>query len=105
MTPEHIEGQTMLGAPCAWCGSPATREIEVQPKRMGKKKGEDIVAQQAIVVPACDDHRAIKDSQPPDVSTFRLRRAKGVEQLDIFGNVVIDGKPRQPTDAIRGEAA
>ncbi len=94
-----MKGQGVLGERCAWCELPATGTHEVAPAEWDKKKGE--LKRAATVVPCCDDHPTA--DQPPSVVTFRRKKARGVDQLDIFGGSTADADA--PRDAIRGDAA
>lgn len=93
-----MDGQGLLGKRCAWCELPATREEQIADAEYDKKTGT--CKRAPIIVPACDDHPT-KD-QPAPVGAFRRRKAKGVDQLDIFGGSTLDPLP---TDAIRGGEA
>jgi hypothetical protein len=87
-----VSGQGVLGRPCAWCGLPATGEVEVQAARYrtvsrrdpvtGKRTAHQQFERAAVVVPIRDTHRQITRSQPPPVSVPRT--AQSVQQLDMF---------------------
>jgi hypothetical protein len=91
-----MNGQGVIGPGCAWCGLPATGEIEVEPAEyrmlgrvdpvIGDRSAYRCVARAAIVVPACDEHRQITSGQPPAVGLPRQRKARGVDQLGLFGS-------------------
>lgn len=89
-----MTGQGVLGRDCAWCGLPATTEIEVQPALYrtvsqrdpvtGKRTAHQRFERAAVVVAVCDTHQHITRGQPPPVPIPRQRTARGVEQLEIF---------------------
>jgi hypothetical protein len=89
-----VTGQGVLGRDCAWCGLPATAEVEVQPahyrtvRRRDPVTGKRMTHQQferaAVVVPVCDTHRQITHGQPGPVAIPRQRTARGVQQLGLF---------------------
>jgi hypothetical protein len=89
-----VTGQGVLGRDCAWCGLPATAEVEVQPAHYrtvsrrdpvtGKRMTHQQFERAAVVVPVCDTHRQITCGQPPAVPIPRQRTASGVEQLGLF---------------------
>jgi hypothetical protein len=81
---------------CGWCGLPATREVTVQPAIFRKRNGADELVQLAIMSWACDTHPTAE--QPADMTTFRRRKAKGVEQLDLFGQPA-----NRPGNALLGD--
>lgn len=100
--PEGIERR------CDWCVKPAAFVLEIAPGQykmvtMIGPRGVPISAPQAtrfaIHAFACADHRDIRDHEAgsplPDP---RRRRAKGVQQLDIFGGSTAD--PRKPGNAL-----
>ena len=84
-----LAGQGILGRDCAWCGKPATDTVEVESARLRTLKTArdkaEVCAKQAIVVPACDDHRHIAAGGGPAVEQLRRRAATGVDQLDLLG--------------------
>jgi hypothetical protein len=51
-----LDGQTLIGPPCAWCGSAAEGEIEVDPQRKGTKRRGWADARPARKLPACGAH-------------------------------------------------
>jgi hypothetical protein len=87
-------GQGVIGRDCAWCGLPATTEVEVQPAHYrtvsrrdpmtGKRTAQRQFERAAIVVAVCDTHAQITRGQPPAVPIPRQRTARGVEQLGMF---------------------
>ena len=89
-----MNGQGVLGRDCAWCGLPATTEVEVQPARYrtvsrrdpvtGKRTAHQQFERAAIVVRVCDTHQQITRGQPPAVPIPRQRTARGVQQLGLF---------------------
>lgn len=104
-----MTGQGLIGRDCAWCGLPATTEVEVQPARYrtvtrrdpvtGKRTAHQQFERAAIVVAVCDTHGQITRGQPPPVSIPRQRTARGVDQLGMFP---IPGEERS-RNAIQGE--
>jgi hypothetical protein len=91
-----VTGQGLIGRDCAWCGLPATGEVEVQPARYrtvsrrdpvtGKRTARQQFERAAVVVPVCDTHAQITRGQPAAVAIPRQRTARGVEQLDMFAS-------------------
>jgi hypothetical protein len=89
-----VTGQGVIGRYCAWCGVPATGEVEVQPAHYrtvsrrdpvtGKWTAHQVFERAAVVVPVCDTHEQITRGQPPPVPVPRQRTARGVEQLGLF---------------------
>ena len=89
-----MTGQGVIGRYCAWCGLPATTEVEVQPARYrtvsrrdpvtGKRTAHQVFQRAAIVVTVCDTHEQITRWQPAPVPVPRQRTARGVEQLGLF---------------------
>jgi hypothetical protein len=59
-----VTGQGVIGRYCAWCGLPATTEVEVQPAHYR--------------------HDQITRGQPAAVPIPRQRTARGVDQLGLF---------------------
>jgi hypothetical protein len=63
-----VTGQGVIGRYCAWCGLPATTEVEVQPAHYrtvsrrdpvtGKRTAHQQFERAAVVVPVCDTRRA-----------------------------------------------
>jgi hypothetical protein len=106
-----VTGQGVIGRDCAWCGLPATTEVEVQPARYrtvsrrdpvtGKRTAHQVFERSAIVVAVCDTHEQITRGQPPPVPIPRQRTARGVEQLGMFPST---GDERS-RNAIGGETA
>jgi hypothetical protein len=86
--------QGVIGRDCAWCGLPATGEVEVQPAHYrtvsrrdpvrGKRTAHQVFERAAVVVPVCDTHEHITCGQPAPVPIPRQRTARGVEQLGLF---------------------
>lgn len=102
-----MNAQPMLGCYCSWCGEPAVGTIELEPARrkmvtMIGPTGVPITAPQAtrfaITAYACADHLAVRDREAGPLPDLRRRRAKGVQQLDIFGGATSD--PRRPGNAL-----
>lgn len=58
-----------------------------------------VLVKAAVTAFACDDHMHITKDQPPDMTTFRRRKDKSAEQLDLFGG------GDKPDNAIYGDAA
>ena len=89
-----MTGQGVIGRDCAWCGLPATTEVEVQPARYrtvsrrdpvtGKRTTHQVFERAAILAAICDTHEQITHGQPPAVPIPRQRTARGVEQLGMF---------------------
>ena len=89
-----MTGQGVIGRDCAWCGLPATTEVEVQPMRYrtvnrrdpmtGKRTAHQQFERAAVVVPVCDTHEHITRGQPAPMPVPRQRTARGVQQLDMF---------------------
>jgi hypothetical protein len=104
-----VNGQGVIGRDCAWCGLPATTEVEVLPARhrtvsrrdpvTGKRTAHQQFVRAAIVVAVCDTHEQITRGQPAAVSIPRQRTARGVEQLGMCA-VSADERLR---NAIEGE--
>ena len=104
-----MTGQGVLGRDCAWCGLPATAEVEVQPARYrtvsrrdpvsGRRIAHQVFERAAIVVAVCDTHEQITCGQPPPVPIPRQRTARNVEQLGMFA---VTGDERSRS-AIEGE--
>ena len=92
-----MTGQGVLGRDCAWCGLPATGEVEVQPAHYrtvsrrdpmtGKRTAHRVFERTAVVVPVCDTHEHITRGQPAPVPIPRQRTARGVEQLGLFATL------------------
>jgi hypothetical protein len=91
-----MTGQGVIGRDCAWCGLPATTEVEVQPAQYrtisrrdpvtGKRTAHQQFERAAVVVPVCDTHEQITRGQPAPVPIPRQRTASDVEQLGLFAN-------------------
>ena len=89
-----MNGQGVIGRDCAWCGLPAVGEVEVQPAEYrtvskvdpitGERSGHQCMVRAAIVVPACDEHKDIRDGQSPPVGIPRQRKERNVQQLGLF---------------------
>jgi hypothetical protein len=89
-----VTGQGVIGRDCAWCGLPATTEVEVQPAQhrtvsrrdpvTGKRTTHQQFVRAAVVVPVCDAHEHITRGQPAAVPIPRQRTARGIEQLGLF---------------------
>jgi hypothetical protein len=89
-----MTGQGVIGRDCAWCGLPATTEVEVQLAHYGTVSRRDPVTgkrtahqefeRAAVVVPVCDMHEHITRGQAPAVPIPRQRTARGVQQLGLF---------------------
>jgi hypothetical protein len=104
-----VTGQGVIGRDCAWCGLPATTEVEVQPARYrtvsrrdpvtGRRTAHQVFERAAIVVAVCDTHAQITCGQPAAVPIPRQRTARNVEQLGMFA-VTADERSR---DTIHGE--
>ncbi len=82
-----MTSQGILGQQCAWCQLPAVTKVEVEPEQRGKVRGRPTY-KPPIIVPACGgDHSAVPEEGRHLSAHERLhRKAKGVKQLDIFGN-------------------
>jgi hypothetical protein len=103
-----MTGQGKLGVECAWCGLPAVCDVQVQPawfrtvSRIDPVSGRRVAHQQLVQgeirVPVCDEHRHITTGQPSPPGIPRERKAKDVDQLDLFATA--NG---QPVSAIGGE--
>lgn len=88
---------------CDWCLERAIVQLEVAPARskmvtMIGPTGVPVTAPQAtrfaICAYACADHREIRDHDAgTPMADRRRRRAKGVDQLDIFGGSTQIRKP------------
>ena len=89
-----MNDQGVIGRDCAWCGLPAVGEVEVQPAVyrtvgmvdpvIGDRSAYQRLVRAAIVVPACDEHKDIRDGQAPPVGTPRQRKARDVQQLGLL---------------------
>ena len=89
-----MNGQGVIGRDCAWCGLPAVGEVEVQAAEyrtvgkvdpvIGDRSAYQRLVRAAIVVPACDEHKDIRDGQAPPVGIPRQRKARDVQQLGLF---------------------
>jgi hypothetical protein len=89
-----VSGQGVIGRDCAWCGLPATGEVEVQPAHYrtvsrrdpitGKRTAHQVFERAAVVVPVCDRHEQITHGQPAPVPIPRQRIARGIEQLGLI---------------------
>ena len=89
-----MTGQGVIGRDCAWCGLPATTEVEVQPAHYrtvsrpdpvtGKRTAHQVFERAAVVVSVCDTNQQVTRGQPAPVPIPRQRTASGVEQLDMF---------------------
>jgi hypothetical protein len=98
-----VTGRGVIGRDCAWCGLPATSEVEVQPARYrtvsrrdpltGKRIASQVFERAPIVVPVCNTHEQITRGQPASVPIPRQRTARGVQQLGMFP---IAGDERSP---------
>lgn len=94
--------QPELFVSCRWCGLPAVGEVVVWPEQFKKDKdGIPQLVKAAHKEWACDEHIQITVDQPPDMTTFRRRKDKSAEQLDLFGG----SDPNGPKNAIYGDAA
>lgn len=107
----------MIGS-CAWCERPAVETIEIEPAqhRMVKMRseftGELVVApvttRFAVYANVCPAHLDVRDREGgKPIRDLRRAQAKGVVQLDIFGNEIVDAgkrsaKVRTPGSAIGG---
>lgn len=74
---------------CAWCGEPATNEIELEPQRMGTRKHPStgmtmkVPIERAKTAYVCDAHAGVRDrTGGVAIRDPRGRKAK-VEQIDI----------------------
>jgi len=104
-----MNGQGVIGRDCAWCGLPAVCEVEVQAAQhrtvakvdsvIGDRSAYQRLVRAAIVAPACDEHKDIRDGQAPPVGNPRQRTARDVQQLGLF---VTDQEARL-RNAIHGE--
>lgn len=94
----------MSDHPCAWCNAPAVARVLIEPGHyktvtmLSPRTGEPVDAQQAsrfaIWAYVCAEHRTIRDRQPgAPLADSRRRKAKGVDQLDIFGGSTAAHKP------------
>src|SRR4029077_13848025 len=85
--PPPIEGQTVIGPPCAWCQKPAELSFMVEDEREDAKGWH-----QARTVPICGLCNARVRPDGPMGMPMR-RKARGAEQLEMFpeapGNAVI----------------
>jgi hypothetical protein len=91
-----VTGQGVLGRDCAWCGLPATAEVEVQPAHYrtvsrrdpvtGKRMTHQQFERAAVIAAVCDTHRQITHGQPAPVPIPRQRTARGVQQLGLFAS-------------------
>jgi hypothetical protein len=102
-----VSPQPMLGCYCYWCDEPAVGTIELEPAQrkmvtMIGPTGVPISAPQAtrfaITAYVCADHLEVRDREAGPVPDIRRRRARGIEQLDIFGGSTED--PRKPGNAL-----
>jgi hypothetical protein len=92
-----MTGQGVIGRDCAWCGLPATGEVEVQPAQYrmisrrdpvtGKRNAYQQFESAAVIVAVCDTHQHITHGQPAPVPIPRQRTARGVEQLGLFATL------------------
>lgn len=112
MSRRHLEvavnAQPFLGCYCQWCGEPAVDSIELEPAQYKMvtvigPRGVPIIGAQttrfAVYAYVCVDHLDVRDREPgTPMPDLRRRRAKGVEQLDIFGGSTVD--PRKPGNAL-----
>jgi hypothetical protein len=73
-----IEGQTVIGPPCAWCQSPAELTVQVEEEREDAKGWHA-----ARVVSICGPCNARVQRDGPFGMPLR-RKARGVEQLGMF---------------------
>lgn len=82
--------QARIDLVCAWCGLPGVGEVLLQEAIYEKGEGglPGQLLKQAQKVPACDEHLTITENQPAPIGSFRQRKAKGVEQMEMFA----DGK-------------
>jgi hypothetical protein len=106
-----VNGQGVIGRDCAWCGQPAVCDVEVQAADYrtvsrvdpvsGKRTAQQRLVRAAIVVPACDEYKAITTGQPRPVGIPRQRKARGVQQLDLFAT----GHEAALRNAISGEVS
>jgi hypothetical protein len=90
--PPPAPGQGLVGPPCAWCDHAATTEIEIEPARYraktvadphtGERRTAKEMVAREIVIPACDDHKRIKDRQPPKPK--RGKKRPGPDQLRLL---------------------
>jgi hypothetical protein len=89
-----VTGQGVIGRDCAWCGLPATTEVEVQPARYrtisrldpitGKRTAHQVFERAAIVAPVCDTHQHITRRQPAPVAIPRQHTADGIDQVGML---------------------
>lgn len=104
----------MIGT-CAWCEQPAVETIEVEPAqhRMVTQRSEftgevvtaPVTTKFAVYANVCTGHRDVRDREGGrPLRDLRRTQARGVVQLDIFGNEVISGasKAHKSTSAIEG---
>jgi hypothetical protein len=73
-----IEGQTVIGPPCAWCQNPAELTVQVEEEREDAKGWHA-----ARVVPICGPCNSRVQRDGPFGMPMR-RKARGVEQLGMF---------------------
>jgi hypothetical protein len=102
-----MTGQGKGGRECAWCELPTVGDIQVQPAQYrtvsridpvtGRRVAHQQLVQAAIHAPVCDEHRSITAGQPPAVGIPRERKAKGVDQLDLFATN--NGRPQNAITA------
>jgi hypothetical protein len=93
-----VNGQGIIGLGCAWCDLPAVGEVEISSAQYrtvtrrdpvtGARTSHQEFARAAIVVAVCDEHRHIRDGQPPAVAVPRQRTARDVDQLGLFATPV-----------------
>jgi hypothetical protein len=105
----------MIGS-CAWCERPAVETVEVEPAqhRMVTQRSEftgelvtaPVTTKFAVYANVCPAHLEIRDREgAKPVRDLRRAQAKGVVQLDIFGNEIVSGagKAHRSSSAIGGE--
>jgi hypothetical protein len=88
LKPPPIEGQTVIGPPCAWCQNPAELTIQVEDEREDANGWHD-----ARVAPICGPCSARVRRDGPMGMPMR-RKARGVDQLEMF--------PKAPESAVAG---
>ena len=89
-----MNGQSVIGPGCAWCGLPAVGDVEVQPAQhrtvtrrdpiTGERTTHQAFTRAAILAPACTEHQHITTGQPAPTAVPRQRTAQRVEQLGMF---------------------
>jgi hypothetical protein len=94
-----VTGQGVIGRDCAWCGLPATSEVEVQPAQYrtvgrrdpisGKRIAHQVFERAPIMAAVCDTHQQITRGQPAPVGIPRQRTARGVDQLGLFASTAV----------------